>query len=46
LKLNYAKSFAGTIGRLSSKLEAVAVLPKVNLEKGRPLNHIKYAWSL
>jgi hypothetical protein len=45
LKLNYAKSFAGTIGRLSSKLAAVAALQKVNLEKGRPLNHIKHAWS-
>ncbi len=45
LKRNFAKSFAGHIGRLSSKLAAVAVLQKVNLEKGRPLNHIKHAWS-
>jgi hypothetical protein len=33
LKLNYAKSFAGHIGRLFSKLAAVAVLQNVNLEK-------------
>jgi hypothetical protein len=33
LKLNYAKSFAGTIGRLSSKLAAVAVLQKSTLKK-------------
>jgi hypothetical protein len=45
LKLNYAKNFAGHNGRLSSKLAAVAVLQKVNLEKGRPLNHIKHSWS-
>lgn len=45
LKLNYAKSFAGYMGRLASKLAAVAVLQKVNIEKGRPLNQLKHAWS-
>jgi hypothetical protein len=33
LKLNYAKSFAGTIGRLSSKPAAVASPKKVHLKK-------------
>jgi hypothetical protein len=45
LKLNYAKRFAGQIGRRSSKLAALVVLQKVNLEKERPLNHIKHACS-
>lgn len=45
IKLNYAKSFAGFLGRVASKLAAVAVLQKVNVEKGRPLNQIKHAWS-
>lgn len=45
IKLNYAKSFAGFLGRVASKLAAVAVLQRVNVEKGRPLNQIKHAWS-
>ena len=45
LKLNYAKSYAGLLCRAISKLAAIAVLQRVNIEKGRPLNHIKHAWS-
>ena len=45
IKLNYAKSFAGFLGRVASKLAAVAVLQRVNVEKGRPLNQIKHARS-
>ena len=45
LKLNYAKSYAGFLCRAISKLAAIAVLQRVNIEKGRPLNHIKHAWS-
>jgi hypothetical protein len=45
LRLSYAKSFTGYMGRLSRKLAAVVVLQKVNLEKGRPLNHIEHSWS-
>lgn len=45
LKHNYAKSFSGFLTRIMSKLAAIAVLQWVNIEKGRPLNHIKHAWS-
>lgn len=45
LKHNYAKSFLGFLVRVLSKLAAIAILQWVNLEKGRPLNHIKHAWS-
>jgi hypothetical protein len=31
--------------RIVSKLAAIAVLQWVNIEKGRPLNHIRHAWS-
>ena len=45
IKLNYAKTFGVILVRMASKLAAIAVLQKVNVEKGRPLNHIKHAWS-
>lgn len=45
LKKNYAKTFSGVFTRVVSKLAAIAVLQWVNLEKGRPLNHIRHAWS-
>lgn len=45
LKHNYAKSFAGFFVRVLSKLAAIAVLQRVNIEKGRPINHIKHAWA-
>jgi IS5 family transposase len=45
LKHNYAKSFSGFFTRVLSKLAAIAVLQRVNIQKGRPLNHIKHAWS-
>lgn len=44
LKHNYAKTFKGFLTRLMSKLAAIAVLQMVNLEKGRPINHLKHAW--
>jgi hypothetical protein len=45
LKKNYAKTFSGLYTRIVSKLAAIAVLQWVNIEKGRPLNHIRHAWS-
>ncbi|MCO4775912.1 MAG: IS982 family transposase [Flavobacteriales bacterium] len=45
LKKNYAKTFAGLFTRIMSKLAAIAVLQWVNLEKGRPINQIRHAWS-
>ena len=45
LKHNYAKSFSGFLTRVLSKIAAIAVLQCVNLEKGRPINHIKHAWA-
>ena len=45
IKLNYAKTFGGFLVRMASKLAAIAVFQKVNVEKGRPLNHIKHTWS-
>ncbi len=45
IKLNYTKSFDGFLGSVASKLTAVAVRQRVNVEKGRPLNRIKHAWS-
>lgn len=45
IKLNYAKTFSGFLTRIASKLAAIAVLQRVNLEKGRSINHLKHAWS-
>lgn len=45
MKLNYAKTFQGFLCRLRSKIAAVAVLQRVNLEKGRPITQIKHAWA-
>lgn len=45
LKHNYAKSFLGFLVRICSKLAAISVLQSINVQKGRPLNHIKHAWS-
>lgn len=45
LKHNYAKTFLGFFVRIVSKIAAMTLLQKVNIEKGRPLNHIKHAWS-
>jgi hypothetical protein len=45
MKANYAKSFKGFMTRLIAKLAGIACLQKLNIEKGRPLNHIKHAWS-
>ncbi|MCH2200113.1 MAG: transposase [Flavobacteriales bacterium] len=45
IKLNYAKTFEGFLVRMASKLASIAVLQKVNFEKGRPQNDIKHAWS-
>lgn len=45
LKLTYAKTYRGFLSRLYSKVAAIAVLQKINIEKGRPLNHIKHAWA-
>lgn len=45
IKKNYAKTFLGFLTRIASKLAGIAVLQKLNLEKGRPINHLKHAWS-
>lgn len=45
IKSNFAKTFIGFATRIISKLAGIAVLQYVNLEKGRPINHIKHAWS-
>lgn len=45
IKTNLAKTFRGFNARLASKVAGVAVLQKLNLEKGRPINQIRHAWS-
>lgn len=45
LKHNYAKTFLGFSTRVISKLAGIAVLQAINIEKGRPINHIKHAWA-
>ena len=44
LKWNYAKSYLGFYTRVVSKLAALTLLQRINLENGRPINHIKHAW--
>lgn len=45
LKWNYAKTFAGFLVRIQSKLAAISVLQFVNKLNNRPLNQIKHAWT-
>lgn len=45
IKHNYAKTFSGFFVRIASKIAAMTLLQRLNLEKGRPLNHIKHAWG-
>ena len=45
LKVNYAKSFIGFFTRIVTKLAAMTILQRVNVDNARPLNHLKHAWA-
>lgn len=45
IKWNYAKTYVGFTTRIFSKVAAIGVLQLINIEKKRPLNHIKHAWA-
>jgi hypothetical protein len=45
MKVNYAKTYLGLLTRLLTKLAGMTALQKLNIEKGRPINHLKHAWS-